>query len=41
MAGRNYEEAAKREDEQLTNFLKEADDIIESITPKISETVKN
>lgn len=49
-AGRNYQEAAKREDEQLTNFLKEADDIIKGIngngggsnptTPEISEAVK-
>ncbi len=30
-AGRNYQEAAKREDEQLSNFLKEADDIIDGI----------
>ena len=30
-AGRNYQEAAKREDEQLTNFLKETDDIIDGL----------
>lgn len=30
-AGKNYQEAAKREDEQLANFLKEADDIIYGI----------
>ena len=30
-AGRNYQEAAKREDEQLSNFLKEADDIIDGL----------
>ena len=30
-AGRNYQEAAKREDEELANFLKEADDIINGI----------
>ena len=30
-AGRNYQEAAKREDEQLANFLKEADDIINGL----------
>ena len=30
-AGRNYQEAAKREDEQLANFLKEADDIIDGL----------
>ncbi len=49
-AGRNYQEAAKREDEELANFLKEADDIINGITgngggttpttPEISEAVK-
>ena len=30
-AGRNYQEAAKREDETLSNFLKEADDIIDGL----------
>lgn len=30
-AGRNYQEAAKREGEQLTNFLKETDDIIDGL----------
>ena len=30
-AGRNYQEAAKKEDEALSNFLKEADDIIDGI----------
>ncbi len=30
-AGRNYQEAAKREDEALADFLKEADDIIDGI----------
>ena len=30
-AGKNYEEVAKREDQQLSNFLKEADDIISGI----------
>ncbi len=30
-AGRNYQEAAKREDEELANFLKEADDIIDGL----------
>ena len=30
-AGRNYQEAAKREGEQLANFLKEADDIIDGL----------
>lgn len=49
-AGKNYQEAAKREDEELANFLKEADDIINGITgngggttpttPEISESVK-
>ncbi len=49
-AGRNYQESAKREDESLSNFLKEADDIINGIngngegttpsTPEISEVVK-
>ena len=41
-AGRNYQEAAKKEDDQLANFLKEADDIISGITqqPEISEEVK-
>ena len=42
-AGRNYQEAAKREDEEMNNFLKEADDIINELIPKepeISEKVK-
>ncbi len=42
-AGKNYEESAKREDEQLSNFLKEADKIMEELTPKepeVSEEVK-
>ena len=49
-AGRNYQQAAKKEDEQLANFLKEADDIINGVTengggttsntPEISEEVK-
>ena len=49
-AGRNYQEVAKKEDEELANFLKEADDIINGITgngggtlpntPEISEEVK-
>ena len=48
--GRNYQEATKREDEELSNFLKEADEIINGITenggeiipstPEISEEVK-
>lgn len=40
-AGRNYGEAAKWEDEQLSNFLKEADDIINEITTGNSESVSD
>ena len=48
-AGKNYQEAAKREDEQLSNFLEETDDIINAINgtgetpqqPEISEAVRN
>lgn len=36
-AGRNYQEAAKREDEQLANFLKEADDIMKGIEEGVNE----
>lgn len=36
-AGKNYQEASKREEEELTNFLSQADDIINNIEIKFPE----